>query len=495
MASLAERLYSALSEDGVISNSKWSRTAIGVAVILLASIPLALQLDPAGRVSLLAGERSINRMLSDIAIFGLLVVGSGLVLRWHEPKTYRSPRILLLLASLVLSTVTIMQAITLWFPEIAVFILPIPVAAMLATLLVSARSGLLMCVASVCLAALIGIAEGTALVGILVWSLFGVGAASLMTQRHALFKSAGMLSAAGLGAALLQALSTGAPLTAGIISAGHGIIGGVLTVVLGYGSRPFLEKAFGITTDVSLMEMTDPAHPLLRELALKAPGTYSHSMMTGNLAETAAQKIGARPLLARAGAYYHDVGKIKRPDFFVENQTSGLNPHESRLPSLSALIITAHVREGVELARAHRLPYEVIDIIQQHHGTSLVTYFYNKATEGDAPVLEADFRYDGHLPRSREAALVMLADCAEAVAKTVKKPTSARIEAAVRRVIEVKMADGQLIDSQLTLADIEAVVQVYSKMLSSAYHSRNEYYEPRAVRLEHADKSIEPSRT
>ncbi len=495
MANLAERLYDALSEDGAVANSKWSRVAIGIAVLVLASIPLSLQLDSAGEVSLLGGDRSIYRMLADIVIFGLLVIGAGLVLRWHESRTYRSPRVLLLLATLALSTIWIMQALSLWFPEITAFILPIPVAAMLATLLVSARSGLLMGVISVNSAALIGLAEGTTVVGILVWSLFGVAAASLMTQRHALFKSAGMLSLAGLMAALLQALSTGAPLTSAILSAGHGAIGGVLTVVLAYGSRPFLEKAFGITTDVSLMELTDPAHPLLRELALKAPGTYSHSMMTGNLAETAAQVIGARPLLARAGAYYHDVGKIKRPDFFVENQASGPNPHESRLPSLSALIITAHVREGVELARSHRLPLEVVDIIQQHHGTSLVTYFYNKATEGDAPVLEADFRYDGQTPRSREAALVMLADCAEAVAKTVKKPTPARIEAAVRRVMEVKMADGQLMDSQLTLADVEAVVQVYSKMLSCAYHSRNDYYEPRAVRFEYADKSFEPSRT
>jgi hypothetical protein len=207
---------------------------------------------------------------------------------------------------------------------------------------------------------------------------------------------------------------------------------------------------------------------------VEAPGTYSHSVMTANLAESAAEDIGANPVLTRVASYYHDVGKIRRPSFFVENQAGGQNPHDTTAPTLSALIITAHVREGVELAREYKLPFEIVDIIRQHHGTSLVRYFYSKATENGA-VVEEDFRYDGDRPQSREAALVMLADSSEAAVRAIKKPSPQRIKATVKSVIEDKVADGQLDSADLTLADIQKIVEVYSRMLSSLYHPRIEY--------------------
>ena len=228
---------------------------------------------------------------------------------------------------------------------------------------------------------------------------------------------------------------------------------------------------------------------------VKAPGTYTHSLMTGNLAESAAEAIDANPLLARVGAYYHDVGKLRRPGFFSENQAGSQNPHDTTSPTLSALIITAHVREGMELAQQYRLPKEVTDIIQQHHGTSLVSYFYNKAAENDSSVYEADFRYGGEKPSSREAALVMLADSAEAAVRTVKKPTPPRLEAAIRKIVDAKIDDGQLDRADLTLADIETIIQVYSKMLSANYHNRVEYPDGIGGGVEHARTNREPSRS
>jgi rRNA maturation RNase YbeY len=225
-----------------------------------------------------------------------------------------------------------------------------------------------------------------------------------------------------------------------------GIAGGLASAVLGYGLLPFFEHIFGVTTDIRLLELGNPGHPLLRRLMVEAPGTYSHSVMTANLAESAAEDIGANPLLARVGAYYHDVGKIRRPGFFVENQSEGINPHDNTAPSLSALIITAHVKEGLELAREHKLPEELTQIIEQHHGNSLVSYFYNKAKEADDGANEADFRYPGSRPQSREAALVMLADSCEAAVRALKKPLHPKVEATVRKIVDGKVGDGQLND-------------------------------------------------
>jgi hypothetical protein len=251
-----------------------------------------------------------------------------------------------------------------------------------------------------------------------------------------------------------------------------------VTAVLMVGLLPFFEFVFGVTTDITLLELGNPSHPLLKRLMTEAPGTYSHSVMTANLAETAAEAIGANQLLARVGAYFHDVGKVIRPAFFVENQAGGENPHDSTSPSLSARIITAHVREGVELAEEHGLPPEVTDIVRQHHGTSVVGYFYDKASKKGGPLLEADFRYDGRRPTSREAALVMMADMAEAGARSLQKPTPEKIEAMIRKMVRVKMDDHQFDETDLSVADIESVIMVYTRMLASVYHPRIEYPEP-----------------
>jgi putative nucleotidyltransferase with HDIG domain len=266
-----------------------------------------------------------------------------------------------------------------------------------------------------------------------------------------------------------------------------GLAGGLVAVLLAFILLPVIGRFSGIASDYKLLELSNPGSPLLRDLMAQAPGTYSHSVMAGSLAERAASEIGANPLLARVGAYYHDIGKMVRADFFVENQAGRTNPHDIASPTQSAFVITAHVREGAELARKHRLPDPVIDIINQHHGTSLVTCFYEKARQGDGPVLEADFRYDGERPTSQEAALVMLADVSEAAARTVTRPSEERLRSTIRRVVEAKVADGQLKESHMTQGDLDRTIDVYATMLMSVYHARVEYPEDaHARRSEHA---------
>lgn len=301
--------------------------------------------------------------------------------------------------------------------------------------------------------------------------------------------------ATGAGVALIADLARGSELAEAAVSALWGAVGATIATLLALIAMPFIRDALGLARDVRLFEAASPAHPLMRELMTKAPGTYTHSVATANLAESAAEAIGADPLVARVGAYYHDIGKIRRPCYFYENQ-QGTNPHDEAKPQLSALIITNHVTDGLALAEEYRLPEEVRAIIREHHGTGLVRYFYNKAAERDAAVYEADFRYQGEMPRSREAALVMLADASEAAVRAIGKPSTERVEAAVRAVIDEKIADHQLDRAGLDVANLEAIVSIYSRMLVSMYHARCAYPDANTIdrRRERADQHHQPSR-
>ncbi|NLB53582.1 MAG: HDIG domain-containing protein [Syntrophomonadaceae bacterium] len=258
-----------------------------------------------------------------------------------------------------------------------------------------------------------------------------------------------------------------------------GVSNGILSAVLTIGILPYLESAFSITSMIKLLELANPNHYLLKRLLLEASGTYHHSLMVGNLAEASAESIGANPLLVRVGAYYHDIGKIKRPEYFVENQFSFDNPHEKIAPALSALIITSHVKEGVELAKEASLPQVIIDFIEQHHGTGLAKYFYNRALEEDIDgfISEDSFRYEGPKPESKELALVMLADSVEAAVRSLSNPTPEKIKQMVKAIVKDKLEDGQLDHSPLTLKDLEIVTNSFCKILEGVYHKRIEYPE------------------
>ena len=254
---------------------------------------------------------------------------------------------------------------------------------------------------------------------------------------------------------------------------------GVMSVALFSLGAALFERLFGITTHLGLLELSDPNRPLLQRFCQLAPGTYTHSVMVGNLAVTACEAVGADALLCRVGAYYHDLGKMRRPEFFVENQLGGSNIHNKLNPSLSALVLTAHVKEGLEIAEEEKLPPVIKDFISQHHGTSLIRYFYHQQTLFDggdaAPGLEQQFRYGGPKPQSRETAILMLADSVEAASRTLEKPTLGRIEALVDQIITNHLSDGQLDECDLTLRDLRGIRDAFVHLLGGMLHNRIEY--------------------
>jgi hypothetical protein len=259
---------------------------------------------------------------------------------------------------------------------------------------------------------------------------------------------------------------------------------GVCVVLAGFlmtGLLPFLERAFDVQTDIRLLELGDAAHPLLRQLAQRAPGTYNHSINVASIAEAAAEAIYADGLLVRVGAYFHDIGKMFKPEYFIENQSTAGNQHDSLVPAMSTLVIIAHVKDGVNLARQHRLPKGIIDLIEQHHGTTLVEYFYRQATlqrEGDPDGRQPDetsFRYPGPKPQTREAAVMMVADAVESACRALTDPTPARIENLVYDIAMKRLLDGQFEECNLTLRELHAVEESLVKSLTAVYHGRIKY--------------------
>lgn len=258
-----------------------------------------------------------------------------------------------------------------------------------------------------------------------------------------------------------------------------GFLGGVLCAIVVLGIVPMIETFFGYTTDLKLLELANMDNPILKDLILQAPGTYHHSVMVGSLAEAAAKSIAANPLLARVSAYYHDIGKLKKPLYFIENAGGDESRHDHITPTMSSLILISHVKDGLELARENRLGPRVAHIIQQHHGTSLISYFYQKAKGKENPEMESlneeDFRYPGPKPRTKEAGIVMLADAVEAASRTLSEPTPARITGLVQRITNSIFLDGQLEECELTLKDLQKIQESFSRILAAFFHQRIDY--------------------
>jgi cyclic-di-AMP phosphodiesterase PgpH len=361
------------------------------------------------------------------------------------------------------------------------YLIPIASASMLIAILLDTRLAIIV---TMVLSTLVGILTGNQLrfeIVTFVSGIAGVYSVSRLSQRSDLAK-AGMVYISSATAITIMATemtlnsSFGLALTAGL---GLGLTNGLLSSVFTIGALPYLETGFGITSAVKLLELSNPNHPLLKKLLVEAPGTYHHSIIVGNLAEAAANEIGGEPLLVRVGAYYHDIGKVKRPYFFIENQLTSENPHDKIAPSLSTLIVTSHIKDGLEMAKEYKLPQVLLDIIEQHHGKSLVTYFYHRATENDPheTIVEEDFRYEGPKPQSKEAALVMLADSVEAAVRSLQKPNPGRVEGLVRKIIKDKLNDGQLDECDLTFKDLNIIAVAFIRVLSGIYHHRIEYPE------------------
>jgi putative nucleotidyltransferase with HDIG domain len=260
-------------------------------------------------------------------------------------------------------------------------------------------------------------------------------------------------------------------------------LGGIGAGIVTAGLAPLVEIAFGYTTDISLLELANLDRPILRKLMIESPGTYHHSVIVGSLVEAAASEIGANHLLAKVCGYYHDIGKSKKPLYFIENQKPGKNKHDKLAPSMSSLILIAHVKDGVEIARENKLGQAIIDTIRQHHGTSLIRYFFEKAKQrkGEDAVNIDDFRYPGPKPQTREAGLVMLADVVEAASRSLDNPTPSRIQGLVQNLINHIFSDGQLDECELTLKDLHKIARSFNQILNGFHHHRIEYTEKRAA--------------
>ena len=300
---------------------------------------------------------------------------------------------------------------------------------------------------------------------------------SEMYKRANLFISVGQITLIYIvGYLAFHVIHEGNLDAVGWLTFGFFLLNGMITLF----AQPLIyiyEKIFGLISDVSLLELSDTNSKLLKELANKAPGTFHHSLQVANLAEAAANEIGANAMLVRVGALYHDIGKIQKPTYFTENQITNVNPHDELQPRDSAKIILNHVITGIELARKNKIPDRVIDFIRTHHGTNLVYYFYKKEQESNEAVQEADFRYAGPIPFSKETAILMMADSVEAASKSLKNPTFLMIDAFVDKIIEGQMNANQFLNANITFKEIEAIKKVLKQKLTNIYHLRVEYPE------------------
>lgn len=305
----------------------------------------------------------------------------------------------------------------------------------------------------------------------------GVHSVSHLSQRSDLARAG--LYVAGMNVLIVSgvALISGMRLSQWAVGLLLGIVNGLTSSVLTVGTLHWFESGFRITSAVRLLELSNPNRPLLKRLLMEAPGTYHHSILVGNLAEAAAEEVQANAILVRVGAMYHDIGKLKRPYFFIENQFSQDNPHDKIAPTLSSLIITSHIKDGLEMAKEEKLPQGIQDIIAQHHGDSLVSFFYHKALEENMDVPEEAFHYEGPKPQTKEAALVSLADSVEAAVRSMKQATPGRIEGLVRKIIKDKLNDDQLNQCDLTFQDLDKIATAFVRVLSGIFHSRVEYPE------------------
>ncbi len=360
----------------------------------------------------------------------------------------------------------------------SIYMVPVTLFPIVIGLAVSPAIGIVL---SGLLAILVSVWNGAAIQSLTIMMLGSVIAGVTMSRAH----HRSNILMAGVYIAAINALAIfglgmlgGEELVETAVHALNGAFGGIIAAVLSLGLLPIVETMFHVLTPMKLLELSNPNNPVLKRLLIEAPGTYHHSILVGNLAEAAAHDIDANSLLARVGAFYHDIGKLERPYYFKENQITAENPHDRLIPAVSASIIKRHSTYGAELGETHNLPKEIVDIIIQHHGTTSIKYFYHKACEdSDDPdnINPLDFAYDGPIPSSREAAIVMLADSVEAAVRSLQEPTHDHIENMVDKIIDGKMEEGQLEASDLTFKDLRTIKNAFMVVLKGIFHERIEY--------------------
>ena len=422
-------------------------------------------------------RRNASRIVGAVLFNTLVISIFGLTLLLFRPALYGSMRAILLVA-IVFLIVIIGSSVIAHLPQrVHPELIPVAFAAVIISMLFDPRIGM---VAAMVLAVLIGGQSEFRGTNALFLNLIG-GTAAAFTVRIVRRRNQTHLAMLAIAAAyLIAAFAIGLTLDLPMVdigkSAGLGALNAIASVAIALVLLPGAEQFAGVDTDFTLLEWSDLNRPLLRRLSLEAPGTYAHTIAIANLAESASNAVGANGLLARVGALYHDIGKLKKPQYFVENQAKGRNPHDKLKPTTSAAIIRNHVVEGLELAEEHKLPRGVIPFISEHHGTGPISYFLEKAKERDGPPSNtAEFAYPGPSPRSIETAIVMLADGAEAAVRVLNDPTPQRIREVVDRIVRQRLDQGQLREAPITQAQLETVKEQFTRVLAGMYHSRLDY--------------------
>ncbi len=442
-----------LVRDKLLSLARYKRTK------LLQSDLVQFLLPPLGRLFFVAFpiiffgfflyhfRRHIFLSNSALILFSILVAGLIIILDIANSQAYLSP-----------------------------YLVPITIASMLVTIAYDLETGIFLTFAA---SLLIGILSGFKMDAAFVGIVAGVVASYSVRKvrhRHEFYSSIFYLAIVYFGLVYIIESLKLTPAADLWRHAGLAAINGFISPILTIGLLPLFETTFKLTTDITLLELSDLNRPLLKRLAIEAPGTYHHSIMIGTLAEHSAKAIGANSLLARVGSYYHDIGKMLKPEYFVENQGGARNKHERLAPSMSALILEAHVKEGKELAEKNGLPECIVDFITGHHGTTVMTYFYEKAKSLEGEDVDInEYRYPGPKPRSKEVAIVMLADSVEAASRTLEDPKPARIKNLAHRIISTKFESGELDDCDITLRELHLIEESFTRVLTGIFHRRIEY--------------------
>ena len=452
-----------------------------------------------------AGDFGLNALFFERALLTLLAVfGAVFFLKSSRQKIRRNHRVFSLCGLLILINLGFIRLVielgesviaeaTPTLVQLIPYLIPVIIGPMVITILVGVGPGIL---AAGLISTFNAMMQGNSLSILLLSQLVCLVAITYCRniQFRASLVRAGFISGGVMAiGALLFAIRDETGLGIVFYQVLTSLLTGVLSGVLIVGLLPFFEKIFKYTTDITLLELTDFNHPLLRKMQIEAPGSYHHSLMVANLSENAAAKIGANPLVCRVCSLFHDIGKMSKPEYFVENQLAGNNPHIERNPSMSALVIKSHVKEGVQMAREYRLPKIIQDVIRQHHGTSLIQYFYYKALEQqknerviesiypNAPRIELNqvnedtYRYEGPIPQFTESALIMLADCVEAASRSLRKVNPQSIEELIDKIFVARMEDGQLDDTPLTFKQLQLVKKSFSFTILNMLHARVEY--------------------
>jgi putative nucleotidyltransferase with HDIG domain len=419
-------------------------------------------------------REGIVTVLGRVVLLAFLIVGFLGYVRRHHVEVYRETPQLFLLAIL---TALVMGVGWVVVNELGGYemLIPITVLSLTASLLFGSA---LAFAATFAASLFTGIVFGLGLPFLTGSALAGVAAIASATgvrRRRDFYRPMLVVAVAYMVAIGAMGLVDGARWDVLLRRSLWGVVAGFGSVLVVTILLPLLESLFSVTTDVTLLELADLNRPILRRLMLEAPGTYHHSLVVGSLTEAGAAAIGGSPLLARVGAYYHDIGKIDKAEYYVENQSNARSRHEKLSPTMSCLIIESHVREGAEIARKEKLPKAVLDAILEHHGTTLMSFFYQKALSQDREADERDFRYPGPKPRSKETAVLMLADAVEAAARSLNEPTPSRIRGVVTRILDARVKDGQLDESPITFEELAKVRESFIPILTALFHARVHY--------------------